>query len=90
MADAWEILTGNSRLSPASAYDAWEHLNAQGSGIGTVYGDGVIVTIEDNEMDVELEPITAIEVQVEAQDAIEVEVDLEDTDVEIDGGEVEI
>lgn len=84
MSDAWEILISNSILTPAADYDAWEHLNNQGAGIGVVYGDGVLVTIEDNEMDVELEEITPIDVLVEAQpDVIEVEIE-EEVDVSID------
>jgi hypothetical protein len=42
--DAWEILIGNSNLTPAGSYDAWEHLNAQEGGSG---GDITIVFADD-------------------------------------------
>jgi hypothetical protein len=55
--DAWETLTSTSSLTPASSYDAWEHLNAQGGGgdCTTILIDEYLLTMEDDMFTLEVE-----------------------------------
>jgi hypothetical protein len=56
--DAWETLTSTSSLTPASSYDAWEHLNAQEGGGGdctTILVDEYLLTMEDDMFTLEVE-----------------------------------
>jgi hypothetical protein len=55
--DAWETLINTSSLTPASSYDAWEHLNAQEGGGGdcTILVDEYLLTMEDDMPDLVIE-----------------------------------
>jgi hypothetical protein len=56
--DAWETLISTSSLTPASSYDAWEHLNAQEGGGGdctTILVDEYLLTMEDDMLTIEVE-----------------------------------
>lgn len=58
--DAWEILTGNSTLTPTEDYDAWEHLNAQR--VGTVFELSADATLVANviTMDATVSAVTIV------------------------------
>jgi hypothetical protein len=55
--DAWETLISTSSLTPASSYDAWEHLNAQegGGSCTTILVDEYLLTMEDDMFTLEVE-----------------------------------
>jgi hypothetical protein len=83
--DAWEQLTSTSTITKG---DAWEHLHAQGGGIGEI---SVVVLADGLEVDVMSDEIIAVidddtlEVFVE-DDTIEFSIELDEITVEINDG----
>jgi hypothetical protein len=87
MPDAWEWLVASSRLNPSPDNDAWDHLTHSG-GIGEVFGDGVEVMVEQNEIEVLVGSLEDIEVFVTLEpEMIEVEID-EELDAVIDDDDI--
>jgi hypothetical protein len=63
--DVWETVTSKSSLTPASSYDFWEHLNAQGS-ISIIACDYEFI-LEDGRLELELDD-TGFEMSVDDTD----------------------
>jgi hypothetical protein len=81
--DAWETLISTSSLTPASSYDAWEHLNTQEGGGGsctTILVDEYLLTMEDDMPDLVIEDG---EFELELDDT-GLEVTVDDTDYYIE------
>jgi hypothetical protein len=55
--DAWETLTSTSSLTPASSYDAWEHLNEQEGGGGgvTIFADDLTIRVDDSMLELRID-----------------------------------
>ena len=83
MADAWEILEGNSSLG--AGFDAWEHLNAQeGGAAGFILVDTVEVELMACETDVTIENP---DINVVVEDSIDVEIENQEIEVEVECNE---
>jgi hypothetical protein len=80
---AWDYLVAASSLDESPENNAWDYLTHSG-GIGTVFGDGISVLIDEGEIDVEvsLEALN-IDVLIEVEpESIEIEVE-EDIEIEV-------
>ena len=70
---AWEILTGNSTLSSGTA---WQHLNNQEAGGGTVIENIILQVFDDIEVEYEM----GYDVEIDDGDVI---VEIDDTEFEV-------
>ncbi len=87
MPDAWTILKNNSSLASG---DAWEHLNNQMGGTGTIIVDGAIVELTNNNFETE---INNEDFSIEVAETFEANVEINNEEFTVgitDGFEIKI